>query len=77
MRGPLAPVVFVLAIATATGFLFMAVTGIMILWALPVIVLLLTFAARRFAKPASLQLKDSTFCTWQMLGIRPQQGGRA
>jgi hypothetical protein len=50
MRGPLAPVVFVLAIAIATGFLFMAVMGIMILWALPVIALSLMLAARRLTK---------------------------
>jgi hypothetical protein len=51
MQGPLAPLIFVLATAIATGFLFMAVMGIMMLWALPAIVLSLTFAARRFAKP--------------------------
>jgi hypothetical protein len=57
MRGPLAPVVFVLAIAIATGFLFMAVMGIMVLWALPVIVVSLTLAARRFAKPNGRSLQ--------------------
>jgi hypothetical protein len=40
----------------ATAFLFMAVTGIMMLWGLPVIVLSLTFAARRFAKPSGAPL---------------------
>jgi hypothetical protein len=56
MRGPLATVVFVLAILTATTFLFMAVMGIMVLWALPVTVLSLAFAARRFAKPSGTPL---------------------
>jgi hypothetical protein len=56
MHGPLAPVVFVLAIVIATVFLFIAVTGIMILWVLPVIVVSLTFAARRFVKPSGTPL---------------------
>jgi hypothetical protein len=33
MRGSLATLVFVLTIVIATAFLFIAVTGIMILWA--------------------------------------------
>jgi hypothetical protein len=56
MRGPFATIVFVLAILAATGFLFAAVMGIMMLWALPVIMLSLTFAARRFAKPNGTSL---------------------
>ena len=56
MQGPLAPLLFVLAIVIATAFLFMAVTGIMILWALPVIVLSLTFGHRRPAKPGGTPL---------------------
>ena len=56
MHGPLAPLLFVLAIVFATAFLFMAVTGIMILWALPVIVLSLTFGHRRPAKPGGTPL---------------------
>ena len=50
MHGPLAPLLFVLAIVIATAFLFMAVTGIMILWALPVIVLSLMVGSRRLPK---------------------------
>jgi hypothetical protein len=49
MRGSLAALVFVLAIVIATAFLFIAVTGIMILWAIPVIMLSLTFGGRPFA----------------------------
>ena len=56
MHGPLAPLLFVLAIVIATAFLFMAVTGIMILWALPVMVLSLTFGRRRSAKPSGTPL---------------------
>jgi hypothetical protein len=56
MHGRLAPALFMLATVIATAFLFMAVTGIMILWALPVIVVSLTFAARRFAKPRGTPL---------------------
>jgi hypothetical protein len=56
MQGPLAPLLFVLAIVIATAFLFMAVTGIMIIWALPVIVLSLTFGRRRSAKPGGTPL---------------------
>ena len=56
MHGPLAPLLFVMAIVFATAFLFMAVTGIMILWALPVIVLSLTFGHRRPAKPGGTPL---------------------
>ena len=56
MHGPLAPLLFVMAIVIATAFLFMAVTGIMILWALPVIVLSLTFGHRRPAKPGGTPL---------------------
>jgi hypothetical protein len=47
---------FVLAIVTATGFLFIAIMGIMVLWALPAVVLSLAFAARRVAKPRGTPL---------------------
>ena len=56
MRGLLAPLLFVLAIVIATAFLFMAVTGIMILWALPVIVLSLMVGSRRLPKPRETPL---------------------
>ena len=56
MRGPLAPVVFALAIVIATSFLFVAVMGIMILWALPAIVLSLTLATQRYTKPSGTAL---------------------
>ena len=49
-------VVFVLAIVIATSFLFTAVMGIMILWTLPAILLSLTLAARRLAKPSGTPL---------------------
>jgi hypothetical protein len=50
MRGSLAALVFVVAIVIATAFLFIAVTGIMILWTVPVIMLSLTLGGRQFAK---------------------------
>ena len=56
MRGVLAPLLFVLAIVIATAFLFMAVTGIMILWALPVIVLSLMVGCPRLPKPRETPL---------------------
>jgi hypothetical protein len=56
MRGPLLPVMFVMAIVIATAFLFVAAMGIVILWALPVLVLSLAFAARRVGKPSETPL---------------------
>jgi len=50
MRGSLAALVLVVAIVIATAFLFIAVTGIMILWTVPVIMLSLTLGGRQFAK---------------------------